>query len=91
MTGLVNPFGFDAVQWKIRVVTGWKMSRVISVGVRVGFTPVQFGFGQPGDRPGDRWCGGQGGWIGSERQVPVLDRVCRNGGVGLAGPASTLF
>ncbi len=47
MTGLVSPFGFDAVQWKIWVVTGWKISSVMSVSVRVGFTPVQFGFGHP--------------------------------------------
>ena len=52
VTGLVNPFGFDAVQWNIRVVAGWKMSSVILVRVRVGFTPVQFGFGQPAVAPG---------------------------------------
>ena len=51
VTGLVNPFGFDAVQWKIWFVTGWKISRVMSVSVRVGFTPVQFGFGQPAAAP----------------------------------------
>jgi hypothetical protein len=52
VTGLVSPFGFDAVQWKICVVTGWKMSRVMLVTVRTGFTPVQFGFGQPAVAPG---------------------------------------
>ena len=51
MTGLVSPFGFDAVQWKIRVVTGWKMSSVMLVGVSVGFTPVQLLFGQPAVAP----------------------------------------
>jgi hypothetical protein len=52
VTGLVSPFGFDAVQWKICVVTGWKMSSVMLVTVRTGFTPVQFGFGQPAVAPG---------------------------------------
>src|SRR5215472_664416 len=47
VTGLVSPFGFAAVQWKICVVTGWKMSSVMLVRVRVGFTPVQLGFGHP--------------------------------------------
>jgi hypothetical protein len=51
VAGLVNPFGFDAVQWKIWAVTGWKISSVISVSVRAGFTPVQFGFGQPATAP----------------------------------------
>ena len=51
VTGLVSPFGSDAVQWKIRVVTGWKMSSVMLVSVSVGFTPVQFGFGQPAVAP----------------------------------------
>jgi hypothetical protein len=51
VTGLVNPFGFDAVQWKIWVVTGWKMSSVTLVNVSVGFTPVQLGFGHPAAAP----------------------------------------
>src|SRR4029453_18399320 len=32
-------------------------------------------------RSRNRWCGGQGRGIRGERQVPVLDRVCRNGRV----------
>ena len=51
MTGLVSPLGLDAVQWKIRVVTGWKMSSVMLVNVRVGFTPVQLAFGHPAVAP----------------------------------------
>jgi len=33
-------------------------------------------------RPADRRCGGQGGGIRGEREVPVLDRAGRNRGVG---------
>jgi hypothetical protein len=51
VTGLVNPFGFDAVQWKIWVVTGWKMSSVMLVSVSAGFTPVHLGFGHPAVAP----------------------------------------
>ena len=51
VTGLVNPLGSDAVQWKIRVVTRWKMSSVMLVNVRVGFTPVQLLFGHPAVAP----------------------------------------
>jgi hypothetical protein len=32
----------DAVQWKICVVTGWKISSVMLVSVSTGLTPVQF-------------------------------------------------
>jgi hypothetical protein len=42
VTGLVSPFGLDAVQWKICVVTGWKISSVMLVSVSTGLTPVQF-------------------------------------------------
>jgi hypothetical protein len=41
VTGLVSPFSLDAVQWKIRVVTGWKISSVMLVSVTVGSTPFQ--------------------------------------------------
>jgi hypothetical protein len=47
VTGLVSPAELDAVQCSINVVIGWKISSVMLVSVRVGFTPVQLLFGHP--------------------------------------------
>ena len=51
VTGLDSPPELLAVQWKIRVSTGWKISSVMPVSVRTGFTPVQLAFGQPAALP----------------------------------------
>ena len=51
MTGLVSPFGFDAVQVKIAVPGGCSIVKVMPVSVRVGFTPVQLLFGHPAVAP----------------------------------------
>jgi hypothetical protein len=91
VTGLVNPFGFDAVQWKIWVVTGWKISRVISVSVRTGFTPIQFGFGQPATAPltvGEAVS--VAGFVVNVR-FPFLIASAGMAVSEVAGPASTLF
>jgi hypothetical protein len=51
LTGLVKPFGFDALQLKIAVPGGCSIVRLMDVSVSVGFTPVQLGFGQPATAP----------------------------------------
>ena len=51
MTGLVSPFGFDAVQVKIGVPGGCSITSVMLVSVSTGFTPVQLLFGQPAVAP----------------------------------------
>jgi hypothetical protein len=91
VTGLVSPLGFDAVQWKIWVVTGWKISRVISVTVRTGSTPVQFGFGQPAASP-DTVAGvvKVAGFVVNVR-FPFLIASAGMAVSELAGPAKTLF
>jgi hypothetical protein len=91
VTGLVSPFGFDAVQWKICVVTGWKMSNVMLVTVRTGFTPVQFGFGQPAVAPGTvAGVVKVAGFVVTVR-FPFLMASAGIAVSELAGPASTLF
>jgi hypothetical protein len=51
VTGLVNPFGFDALKLKIWVPGGCSITSVMLVNVRTGFTPVQLGFGHPAVAP----------------------------------------
>jgi hypothetical protein len=91
VTGLVNPFGFDAVQWKIRVVTGWKMSSVILVSVRVGFTPVQFGLGQPAVAPETVVAAAKVAGLVVKVRFPFLIALAGIAVSDSAGPVRTLF
>ena len=91
VTGLVNPFGFDAVQWKIWFVTGWKISRVMSVSVRVGFTPVQFGFGQPAAAPDTVVAAVKVAGLVVNIRFPFLTALAGMAVSEVAGPARTLF
>jgi hypothetical protein len=79
------------VQWKIWVVTGWKISRVMSVNVSVGFTPVQFGFGHPAtaeETVGDAVK--VAGFVVNLR-FPFLIALAGTAVSEVAGPARTLF
>ena len=81
MTGLVSPFGSDAVQWKICVVTGWKISSDARQRQdRIDSGPVRIRAAR--GSPANRRRGGQRGGIRGECQVPVLDRARRDRGVG---------
>ena len=91
VTGLVSPFGFDAVQWKICVVTGWKISSVIFVSVRVGFTPDQFGFGQPAVAPDTVGAAVKVAGFVVNVRFPFLIASAGIAVSEVAGPASTLF
>ena len=91
VTGLVSPFGFDAVQWKICVVTGWKISSVIFVSVRVGFTPDQFGFGQPAVAPDTVGAAVKVAGFVVNVRFPFLIALAGMAVSEVAGPASTLF
>ena len=91
VTGLVSPFGFDAVQWKICVVTGWKISSVIFVSVRVGFTPDQFGFGQPAVVPDTVGAAVKVAGFVVNVRFPFLIASAGIAVSEVAGPASTLF
>ena len=91
VAALVNPFGSDAVQWKIRVVTGWKISRVMSVSVRVGFTPVQFGFGQPAVAPDTVVAAVKVAGLVVNVRFPFLIALAGMAVSEVAGPARTLF
>ena len=51
VTGLVSPFGFDAVQVKIVVPGGCWITKLMLVSVTVGFTPVQLLLGHPAVAP----------------------------------------
>jgi hypothetical protein len=91
VTGLVSPFGSDAVQWKIRVVTGWKISRVMSVRVSTGFTPVQFGFGHPAVAPDTVGAVVKVAGLVVNVRFPFLIALAGIAVSDVAGPARTLF
>ena len=91
VTGLVNPFGFDAVQRKIRFVTGWKISSVMLVSVRVGFTPVQFGFGQPAVAPDTVGAAVKVAGLVVKVRFPFLIAPAGIAVSAVAGPRRTLF
>jgi hypothetical protein len=91
VTGLVNPFGFDAVQWKIRVVTGWKMSSVILVNVTVGLTPDQLAFGHPAVAPLTTGSALRVAGLVVKVRFPFLIASAGMAVSDVAGPARTLF
>ena len=91
MTGLVGPFGFDAVQWKIWVVTGWKISSVMLVSVRTGFTPVQLGFGQPAVAPLTVGAAIKVAGFVANVRFPFLIALAGIAVSEVAGPSRTLF
>jgi hypothetical protein len=91
VTGLVSPFGFDAVQWKICVVTGWKISRVMSVSVSTGFTPDQFGVGQPAVAPDTVGAAVKVAGFVVKVRFPLLIALAGMDVSDVAGPARTLF
>ena len=91
MTGLVSPFAFDAVQWKIRVVTGWKISSVMFVTVSLGFTPVQFEFGQPAVAPSTVGAAVKVAGFVVNIRFPFLIAAAGTAVSDSAGPSRTLF
>lgn len=91
VTGLGSPFGSDAVQWKIRVVTGWKMSSVMSVSVSVGLTPVQFGFGHPATAALTVGAAVNVAGLVVNVRFPFLIALAGIAVSDVAGPARTLF
>ena len=91
MTGLVSPFGFDAVQWKICVVTGWKISSVMSVTVRTGLTPVQLGFGQPAVAPLTVGAAVNVAGLVANTRFPFLIALAGIAVSEVAGPSRTLL
>jgi hypothetical protein len=91
VTGLVSPFGFDAVQWKIWVVTGWKISSVMFVSVSVGFTPVQFGLGHPAAVPLTVGAAVKVAGFVVNVKFPFLIALAGTAVSEVAGPSRTLF
>ena len=91
MTGLVSPFGSDAVQWKIWVVTGWKISSVMLVTVSTGFTPVQLLFGQPAAAPLTVGAAVKVAGFVVNVRFPFLIALAGIAVSEVAGPANTLF
>ena len=91
MTGLVSPFGFDAVQRKIRVVVGWKMSSVMLVSVSAGLTPVQLGFGQPAVAPLTVGAAVRVAGLVENVRFPFLMALAGIAVSDVAGPTRTLF
>jgi hypothetical protein len=91
VTGLVNPFGFEAVQWKIWVVTGWKMSSVMLVNVKVGFTPVQLAFGHPAVAPLTVGAAVRVAGLVVKVRFPFLTALAGMAVSDVAGPARTRF
>ena len=91
MTGLVNPFGFDALQVKIGVPGGCSITRPISVRVRVGLTPVQLGFGHPATAPETVAAAVSVAGFVVKVRFPFLIALAGIAVSEVAGPANTLF
>ena len=91
VTGLVSPFGSLAVQWKICVVTGWKMSSVMLVSVSTGLTPVQLGFGHPAAAPDTVGAVVKVAGLVVNVRLPFLIASAGMAVSDVAGPAKTLF
>ncbi len=89
VTGLVS--GSDAVQWKIRTVGGWKISSVMLVSVRTGFTPVQLGFGQPAVAPLTVGAAVRVAGFVVNVKLPFLIALAGIAVSAVAGPSRTLF
>ena len=91
VTGLVNPFWFDAVQVKIAVPGGCSITRLIDVSVRVGFTPVQLLFGQPATEPLTVGAADNVAGLVVKVRFPFLIALAGIAVFDVAGPTRTLF
>jgi hypothetical protein len=91
VTGLVNPFGFDALQVKIGVPGGCSITRLIVVRVSAGLTPVQLGFGQPATAPDTVSAAVSVAGFVVNIRLPFLMALAGIAVSDVAGPASTLF
>ena len=79
------------MQWKIWVVTGWKMSRVMLVSVSTGFTPVQLLFGQPATAPDTVGAAVKVAGFVVNVRFPFLIALAGMAVSDVAGPTRTLF
>jgi len=79
------------VQVKIVVPGGCEITRVMLVSVRVGFTPVQLGFGQPAVAPDTVGAAVRVAGFVVNTRFPFLIALAGKDVLEVAGPTSTLF